>query len=159
MVDEALSEWAEDRVAALAERIQNRGLTVATAESLTGGLLTEILARGPGASDWLRGGLVAYMSEVKHEVLGVRPGPVVSEGAALDMAAGTARLLGAGVGAAVTGVGGPDPQDGQPPGTVWMGLHVDGETVAALHHFEGGPVQICDATCRTMIGWLHERLA
>jgi nicotinamide-nucleotide amidase len=158
VVDEALAQWAEGRVEELAGTLTDRGLTLAVAESLTGGLLTEVLARGPGASEWLRGGVVAYASEVKHDVLGVRPGPVVSEAAALDMARGAARVLGADVGLAVTGVGGPDPQDDQPPGTVWMALHEGGTTQAHLHRFPGSPAEICDATCRTMIEWARSRL-
>lgn len=158
MVDEALSEWAAERVEELAGTLQDRGLTVAIAESLTGGLVTEVLARGPGASGWLRGGVVAYSSAVKHDLLGVRPGPVVSEQAALDMVVGVARVLRADVGLAVTGVGGPAPQDDQPPGTVWTATLVDGSARAELHHFAGGPVQICDATCRTVIERLRARL-
>jgi nicotinamide-nucleotide amidase len=158
MVDEALAQWAEGRVEELVGSLADRGLTLAVAESLTGGLLTEVLARGPGASEWLRGGVVAYSSGVKHDVLGVRPGPVVSEAAALDMARGAARVLGADIGLAVTGVGGPDPQDDQPPGTVWMALHADGTTQGQLHRFPGSPAEICDATCRTMIEWARSRL-
>jgi nicotinamide-nucleotide amidase len=158
VVDEALAQWAEGRVEELAGSLTHRGLTLAVAESLTGGLLTEVLARGPGASEWLRGGVVAYASEVKHDLLGVRPGPVVSEAAALDMAEGAARVMGADIGLAVTGVGGPDPQDDQPPGTVWMAVHQDGATLAHLHRYPGSPAEICDATCRTMIEWARRRL-
>lgn len=158
MVDEALAQWAEGRVEELAGRLTDRGSTLAVAESLTGGLLTEVLARGPGASEWLRGGVVAYSTDVKHDLLGVRPGPVVSEAAALDMARGAARVLGGDIGLAVTGVGGPDPQDDQPPGTVWMAVHQDGATEARLHRYPGSPAEICDATCRTMIEWVRSRL-
>ena len=158
MVDESLGEWAESRVAELADRLGRRSLTVAVAESLTGGLVTQVLARGPDASDWLRGGVVAYASEVKHDVLAVRPGPVVSREAALDMATGVARLLGADVGLALTGVGGPDPQDGIEPGSVWIAVHLDGDTQAALHHFPGEPAEVCDAACRTIIEWARSRL-
>ena len=63
--------------------------------SLTGGMVSSSLAKAPGASSWLVGGVVAYMSEVKHEVLGVESGPVVTEAAALQMARGVARLFGA----------------------------------------------------------------
>ena len=62
MVDGALGAWAEGRVKDLALRLSARDLTVAVAESLTGWLVTEVLARGPDASRWLRGGVVAYAS-------------------------------------------------------------------------------------------------
>lgn len=158
MVDEALSEWAEGRVDGIATALQERGLALGVAESLTGGLVTEVLARGPNASQWLRGGVVAYASEVKHELLGVRAGPVVSEAAAIDMAAGVVQVLGGDIGLAVTGAGGPDPQDGQPPGTVWMAIHRDGTTRAQLHRFPGGPAAVCDAACRALIEWLRADL-
>ena len=158
MVDEALAQWAESRVTDVAERLGRSGQTVGVAESLTGGLVTEVLARGPDASDWLRGGVVAYASEVKYDLLGVRPGPVVSREAALDMAAGAIRVLGADIGIALTGVGGPGRQEGEPPGTVWMALHAEGETQAELHRFSGGPVEVCDAACRVTIDRLRSLL-
>lgn len=79
------------------------GRTLAVAESLTGGMLASAFARASGASDWFRGGSVAYSSAVKHDLLDVPDGPVVSEAAAAAMARGTARLFKADVAAAVTG--------------------------------------------------------
>jgi len=158
VVDDALAEWAQGRVEDVATRLGRRGQTLGVAESLTGGLVTAVLARGPGASDWLRGGVVAYASEVKYDLLGVRPGPVVSRDAALDMAGGAARVLGADVGLALTGVGGPGDQEGEPPGTVWLAVHIDGDTQAALHRFDGGPVEVCDAACRSIIEWARSLL-
>jgi nicotinamide-nucleotide amidase len=83
-------------------------MTFAVAESLTGGMLTGNFAAGPRASEWLRGGLVAYHSNAKHDILEVSKGPVVSERAAREMARGAAHLFGADVTGAVTGAGGPD---------------------------------------------------
>ena len=80
----------------------------------------------PGASDVFRGGIVSYASEVKFDLLGVPEGPVVSEEAVRSMAEGACRVLGADCSIAVTGVAGPDPQDGEQPGTVWMATSVDG---------------------------------
>jgi nicotinamide mononucleotide (NMN) deamidase PncC len=71
---------------AVAEELQRRSLWIGVAESLTGGMLSSFLAAAPNASEWFRGGIVAYSRAVKRDVLHVRPGPVVSEGAALDMA-------------------------------------------------------------------------
>lgn len=138
---------AEDRADDLARRIaeiaRQRDITVGVAESLTGGLVSSALARAEGASEWFDGGVVAYGRSVKHELLGVRPGPVVSEEAAVDMAEGTVRVLGVDVAVAVTGAGGPDPQDGQPPGTVWLAAHVDGETRTRQLDLDGDPPEIC----------------
>jgi nicotinamide-nucleotide amidase len=109
---------------AVAERLTERGLTLAVAESVTGGLIASRLVAVPGASAWFRGGVVSYASEVKFDLLHVPVGPVVSAAAADAMARGVRDLLGADVGLATTGVAGPDSQDGQPVGTVFVGLVV-----------------------------------
>jgi nicotinamide-nucleotide amidase len=140
----------------LGELLERAPVWVAVAESLTGDELSARLACAPGASAWFRGGVVAYASEVKHEVLDVPPGPVVSEAAAAAMAGGACRLLGAQVAIAVTGVGGPDPQDGEPPGTVWMALTHDDIVVTRLEKFDGSPAEIVDATCSRALEWLVE---
>ncbi|HXA32273.1 MAG TPA: competence/damage-inducible protein A [Acidimicrobiales bacterium] len=108
------------------------GLTLGLAESLTGGLVASRLVNVVGASNWFRGAVVSYASEVKYEVLGVPEGPVVSEEAARSMAEGARRVLGADVGLAITGVAGPDPQDGQAPGTVYVGLALPGQLTEAV---------------------------
>jgi nicotinamide-nucleotide amidase len=144
-----------DDIASLAEHLAHaamgRGLLVATAESLTGGLLAADLARGPDASTWFAGAVVAYTTDVKRAVLDVPPGPVVSSEAAHAMAANIARLLAADLAVSVTGVGGPDPQDGQPPGTVWFGLHDHGRTTTTLERFNGEPDEVVAATRRHAI--------
>ena len=112
--------------------LEARGMTVAVAESLTGGLVASRIVSVPGSSEWFKGGVVAYDSQVKFEVLGVPEGPVISEATAKAMAEGVRRLLGADVGLATTGVAGPTEQEGHPPGTVWLGIAV-GDTVEATH--------------------------
>jgi len=107
---------------AVARALAADGWTVGLAESLTGGLAASRLVNVPGASAWFRGSVVSYASEVKYDVLGVPEGPVVSEEAAKAMAEGARRVLGSDVGLAITGVAGPAEQDGQPPGTVFVGL-------------------------------------
>lgn len=144
---------AQERLGAILERI---GVPVAVAESLTGGELSARLASTPGASAWFRGGIVAYASEVKYEVLDVPAGPVISETAAAAMAGGVCRLLGAKVAVAVTGVGGPDPQDGEPPGTVWLAVSDGGTVITRLEKFSGAPEEIVDATCSCAVQWLVE---
>jgi nicotinamide-nucleotide amidase len=107
---------------AVARAVLAAGLTLGLAESLTGGLASSRLVNVPGASRWFRGSVVSYASAVKFSVLGVPEGPVVSEEAAGAMAEGAIRVLGCDVGLSITGVAGPDPQDGQAPGTVFVGL-------------------------------------
>jgi PncC family amidohydrolase len=109
------------------ERLVARDATVAAAESLTGGLLGATLTAPPGASMIFRGGVVAYATDLKETLLGV-PGPLLAaEGAvsaevAGSMAGGVRDRLQATYGVSLTGVAGPDSQDGQPPGTVFVGV-------------------------------------
>jgi nicotinamide-nucleotide amidase len=110
--------------------LEQRGWTLAIAESLTGGLASSRAVNVPGSSEWFKGGVVAYDSRVKFDVLGVPEGPVVSEEAAKAMADGVRRLLKADVGIATTGVAGPAEQESKPPGTVWLGVAVDDEVEA-----------------------------
>ena len=112
---------------AVAQRLLARGLSFGVAESLTGGLIASRLVNVPGASAWFRGGVVAYDSQVKFDVLGVPAGPVVTEPAAAAMAEGAARVTGADVGLGITGVAGPDEQEGVAPGTIFVGLALPGE--------------------------------
>ncbi|MCU1363669.1 MAG: competence/damage-inducible protein CinA-like protein [Acidimicrobiaceae bacterium] len=108
----------------VASQLSSRALTLAVAESLTGGLIASRLVNVPGASAWFRGGVVSYASQVKFDVLGVPEGPVVSGPAAEAMARGVRELLKSDIGLSVTGVAGPEEQDGQVPGTVFVGLSV-----------------------------------
>jgi nicotinamide-nucleotide amidase len=110
------------------------GRTVATAESLTGGLVCSALTDVPGASAVVRGAVVAYATELKAQVLGVDPDLLASGGAvqaevARQMATGVCRVLGADVGVATTGVAGPEPQDGRPVGTVFVAVALDGQVL------------------------------
>ncbi len=108
--------------AAVGDLLVRSARTLAVAESLTGGLIGARIAAVAGASRWFRGGVVSYSSEVKRDLLGVGGGPVVSADAAGEMAAGVAALLGADIGLSATGVAGPSEQEGQPVGTVWVGV-------------------------------------
>ncbi|WP_309711100.1 CinA family protein [Pseudolysinimonas sp.] len=118
-----MSRPAADLIAALTER----GLTVAVAESLTGGLVVADLVSVPGASAVVRGGIVAYATELKHDLLGVdaallAAGGPIQAAVAEQMADGVRVRLNADLGLATTGVAGPDPQDGHPPGEVWIAV-------------------------------------
>jgi nicotinamide-nucleotide amidase len=120
---------AAELVAALAAA----GQTVAAAESLTAGLFTATLAGVPGASAVLRGGLVVYATELKARLAGVDEavlaavGPV-AEHTAGQLAEGAAQRCGATWGVGLTGVAGPDPQDGHAPGVVYVGISGPGGT-------------------------------
>jgi nicotinamide-nucleotide amidase len=123
---------------AVGSLLLDRGLTLAVAESLTGGLIASRLVDVPGASRWFRGGVVAYDSEIKYSLLGLPRGPVVTEAAARAMAEGAQRTLGADVGLGITGVAGPDDQEGVPPGSVFVGLVLPaGETVSRAFRLPG----------------------
>jgi nicotinamide-nucleotide amidase len=127
---------------AVSKLLLEHGLTLGIAESLTGGLVGSRLSTIPGSSDWFRGSIVAYASEVKRALLGVGDGPVVSESAAKEMAVGAAKTLQADVGLSLTGVAGPTEQDDQPVGTVWIGIAYGGEVEARLVHLPGDREQI-----------------
>lgn len=132
MTDAALQFPAAALSARIVGALIKRGLTIAVAESLTGGLLVAELIRTPGASAAVLGGVVAYNTELKHTVLGVSAallaehGPVHPE-VAIQMAQGVRTALAVGgmaadVGISTTGVAGPDSQGGHPPGTAFIGI-------------------------------------
>ena len=126
--------------------LRARGDTIAVAESLTGGMLAAALTAIPGASAAFRGGVVPYATGLKAVLLGVPAALLDSHGAvhpdvARAMANGVAGRLGATVGAATTGVAGPDPQDGQPVGTVYIGVSAGGDTSVRSLALTGGRQQ------------------
>jgi nicotinamide-nucleotide amidase len=121
----------------VADLLLERGLTVGVAESLTGGLVGARLAETEGASKWFRGSIVCYDSKVKFDLLDVPEGPVVSAEAAEAMARGACKALESSVGISVTGVAGPTTQDGQPVGTVFMAVALDGKVESSESHFPG----------------------
>jgi len=134
------------------------GLTLGVAESLTGGLIGSRLTEVAGASRWFRGAVVSYASDVKHAVLDVPDGPVVSAAAAAAMASGAARVLGASVGLGVTGVAGPTEQDGMPVGTVFCAVDVDGTPVVSELHFPGDRERVRWYSTITVLDLLRKTL-
>ncbi len=143
--------------------LRERGLTLGVAESLTGGMIGSRLCDVPGASDVFRGSIVSYASDVKHELLGVPDGPVVSEEAARAMAIGARRVLGTDVGIAATGVAGPDEQEGRPAGTVCMAVAVGdpagGGVVDSIEvRLPGRRRQVREFTVISVLGLLRRRL-
>jgi nicotinamide-nucleotide amidase len=149
--------------------LRARGLTLAVAESLTGGALCDAFVSVPGASAVLRGGVVAYATPVKASVLGVdaalleREGPVHPD-VARAMADGVRRALAvagrpADVGVATTGVAGPEPQGGRPVGTVFAGVAVGERLVAVEGRFAGDRAAVRAAAVGLALDALRDTLA
>src|SRR6478752_4566430 len=135
MQDEALA----NRVAELLN-----GRAIATAESCTAGRIAEVLACVEQASEFLRGGVVAYQEAVKRDLLGVTAESVLTAEAAEQMANGVGELLRAEVAVSTTGVAGGEAEDGTPPGTVYIAVKVDDTIASKIHQFDGAPEEVCD---------------
>ena len=137
--------------------------TVATAESLTGGLLCATLVSVSGASDVVRGGIVAYAPELKTELLGVDADLVAEQGTvtsdvALSMAVGARDRLGATYGLSTTGVAGPGPAEGKPAGTVHIAVAGPDETWTTRLELAGDRDTIRSLTVDALLSWLVARL-
>ena len=150
--------------ASLVRALVDRGLTVATAESLTGGAVGERLTTVPGASRTYVGGVVTYATRVKVDLLGVpaelveRVG-VVSEGCAAAMASGVRRLLDADLGLATTGVAGPDRQEDKPPGLVYVAVADRSGTVVRELRLAGDRGAVRAGAVRAVLTLAHTRVA
>jgi PncC family amidohydrolase len=137
MLDTTVTNEVFERLVSLA---QERGVVVGTVESVTGGQLSYLITRQPGAGEMFAGGLVTYQTQVKQHLLDVPEGPVVSHRAAEAMAVGARRLLVCDLVVSITGVAGPDPQDGQPVGSVFIGnVFGNGPATSARYDFAGDP--------------------
>ncbi|MEY2433977.1 MAG: nicotinamide-nucleotide amidase [Acidimicrobiaceae bacterium] len=134
------------------------GLTLGLAESISGGLMSSRLTDVVGASGFFRGSIVSYASEVKFDLLDVPEGPVVSAEAAEAMAAGARKRLGSDVGLSVTGVAGPAEQDGQPVGTVFIGLAIDDTVESMQLRLPGDRRRIREFTAISALNLLRQRL-
>jgi nicotinamide-nucleotide amidase len=140
------------------------GATLAVAESLTGGALTATLVGVPGVSEVLRGGVVAYASDVKRDLLGVDPDLLATEGAvhpevARQMARGAAQRLGATHAVATTGVAGPGPADGRPAGTVHLAVLAAGLVRVRSLRLAGGRPALRAASVDAALALLAGTLA
>ena len=147
-----------ERAEQIADLAAEAGLTLVTSESLTCGTVAKTLGAGPNASDWFRGGIVAYQEPVKFDVLGVDEGPVVTARCAEQMARGTLRLLGGDVAVSATGVGGPDPSEGKPPGTVFVAVATSDDVTVRELSLDGGPDEVLDQTVSACLAVLEEVL-
>ena len=141
-----------------AELLQ-RSLTLATAESLTGGALADLASASPGASETFVGGVVSYATSVKTGLLGVDPATVAEDGVvsarcAEQMASGVRSLLGTDWGVSTTGVAGPTEQEGKPVGTVFVGIAGPDGVAALTMELVGDRHQIQDRACREALSGL-----
>ena len=139
--------------------LEERGWTLGLAESVTGGLVGGRITSIAGASRVFKGGVISYASDVKFDVLGVEAGPVVSERAAMQMASGAQRVLGASVGLALTGVAGPEEQDGEPVGTLCVGVAFpNGQTFSTRSQLPGQRDQMRQFSVITALAFLRKLL-
>jgi nicotinamide-nucleotide amidase len=156
------------QAAAALDALHLRGWTLGVAESLTGGAVSAALVSVPGASAVLWGGVVAYATSVKESLLGVeaellaRTGPVHPD-VALQMADGVRRVVAvdgrpADVGISTTGIAGPDSPDGQPVGTVHVGVVTPEVSVAVELHLDGDRAEIRAASVDAVLSALLEVL-
>lgn len=132
----------QDAARAVAESVKPHGFTVAVAESVTAGHVAAALAAAPEASEWFSGSVVAYRTQTKRDVLGVTSQKIVSRDCARQMAEGVLRATGSDVAVATTGVGGPDPEEGRPAGTVIICAGSPDDLRVFEHEFAGSPEHI-----------------
>ena len=151
----------EEEIAALLRR---HGLTIAVAESASGGLISHLITNVPGSSDYFRGGVVAYDNEVKVKVLGVSRETLARYGAvscetAEEMAQGVRKLMNANIGLSDTGVAGPaGATPGKPVGLFYIGISSDLGTSAVEHIFSGDRLQNKRSAAEVALNILKEHL-
>ncbi|TFC04384.1 CinA family protein [Cryobacterium adonitolivorans] len=122
------------------------GITVAVAESLTAGRIAQVLGAAAESSSWFAGGVVAYQNETKYRLLGVSRGPVVTAECSEQMARAVLDTVGADVSVSVTGVGGPGPEEGERPGTVFISVSSRCAVRTVRSQFSGSPSEVVGLT-------------
>ncbi len=163
-LDAPVSACADPRAVRVVEELKRIGATIATAESLTGGLVCAALTSVPGASSVVAGGIASYSADLKERVLGVPPEVLaehgtVAEATALHMADGVRRVAGSDVGVATTGVAGPDPTEGKPVGTVFVAVTRESTRVVRAFTFHGTREQIRRQTVEGALDLVLEALS
>lgn len=163
--EEALQQQVFTLAQEIVTEATQKGITIATAESLTGGMIGTMITTVPGSSAVYKGGIVSYTNEVKHAQLGVEQQDLdtlgaVSEPVALQMAQGARNVLGSTIGVSVTGLAGPDGDEfGNPVGTVWIGVSTDASTSAQKFLFDGSRQVIRLNTCLEALKLVKDALA
>lgn len=143
--------------------LRARSATVACAESLTAGLLCARLVDVPGASDAVRGAVVAYATDLKSALLGVDPAVLARDGAVAEstaraMASGVRERLGATYGVSTTGVAGPGPDEGRRPGTVHVAVAGPRRVVHRVLHLDGDRASVRNASVSVAVALLLAEL-
>jgi nicotinamide-nucleotide amidase len=134
-----------------------RRRTLVSAESCTAGRIAATVACVEHATDFLRGGIVAYQMPIKQQLLGLGVGGALSTDAVEQMARGACELFGADVSVSTSGVAGETAEEGVRPGTVFVGTCIDGVTRSREHHFGGEPQEVCaQATTQALADLLDD---
>lgn len=159
----AIDDTAVALAADVIGRVHEQGLTLAVAESLTGGELSATVVSVAGASNVFLGGVVSYAAETKVRVLGVNQEIIRDEGTvnptvATQMAEGVCKTMGADIGVATTGVAGPGPNEGHPAGTVFLACSVKGQTAVWGKSFTGDRAQVRAQAVEAALRLLAEHL-
>jgi PncC family amidohydrolase len=160
-----VSDPLVDLAARLGARCVARGISVATAESCTGGLVAHLITEVPGSSAYLRGGIVAYADDVKRAALGVPVEVLAAHGAvsaqvALAMADGARHALGADLGVAITGIAGPDGgSDAKPVGLVYVAVSGLGAPIVRRFLWRGDRTTNKRSSAEAAIEMLLERVS
>ena len=145
-------------VESIAELAKERGFTVGAAESLTGGAVSSALAMGSEAANWYHGCVVSYSRAVKEDLLGVTAEKLVTEQCAREMVEGATKVLEVDAAVSTTGAGGPGPEEGQPAGTVHVGVLVRGQLSCHELHLDGDPGEVVEAATEKALGLLLEAM-
>ena len=146
----------KDRAAFAVHQLKEQGLTLATCESLTGGMLGEAVTAVPGASAVYRGGFITYTNEMKHELAAV-PEEVLSRKGAVSKKCAAALAEGD-IAVSTTGNAGPEPSEGKPVGLVYIGIRAFGNTRVKKCSFEGSRASIRKQTVETALKMLCREL-
>ena len=149
---------------AVADILAARGLTMTTAESCTGGLISARMVNVPGVSNVFKAGFITYANEAKQKFLGVKEETLMQFGAvsrqtAEEMAEGAARAAEADVAVSVTGIAGPDGGTREKPvGLVYIGCYISGNVKVEEYHFDGDRIQVRERTAQAALMQLLECL-
>jgi PncC family amidohydrolase len=155
-----LNDQTLNNLVALKDALVATGLTIASAESCTGGLIASLLTELPGSSNYFLGGVVTYSNESKSDLIGVSADDIktygaVSEIVACQMAVGVKKRFGASIGISTTGIAGPEGgTPTKPVGTVWLGIAYDGKVSARNLQLSGTRAEIRSKTCDAAIAAL-----
>lgn len=154
----------ENIVPSIGNILAEKGWTLGTAESCTGGLVAATLTDFSGSSTWFSGAIVAYSNEIKMSLLGVPQSILIDHGAVSEatvraMAEGVCKTLGTDAGVSLSGIAGPTGgTPDKPVGTVWMGWHVNGKTYAEKFVFPGDRMNVKQLSLQTILEKLLELL-